>query len=64
MLSWMHPYNRAVIVRSSQPMVGVTRAQNQEDQLLLRAILLSCLDQELGDSLILSIQNLVVDTMH
>nr|CAG4715757.1 unnamed protein product [Naegleria fowleri] len=37
-LSWIHPIKKLCIVRSSQPMVGITRARCKEDEELVEAI--------------------------
>ncbi|KAG2389624.1 hypothetical protein C9374_014184 [Naegleria lovaniensis] len=37
-LSWIHPIKKLCIVRSSQPMVGITRARCKEDEELVDAI--------------------------
>jgi len=37
-LSWVHPKKRVCIVRSSQPMVGITRARCKEDEELVDLI--------------------------
>lgn len=38
MLSWIHPENKTVIVRCSQPLVGMSGKRNKEDERYLDVI--------------------------